>query len=357
MNAEGAILDVYPIENYGTSLNSTVDSRWVHSSRFEQDDNGKLTEKGKTDIYNDKDIWGADGINIKKPIKNVALYHYNYDFASKKQNHVHKLFSNYIGGKSNEGFYGHKFSELAAFYTIGTYGGISFVVSSNESNGENPFYYNGYVSGDYSFEDTYCLALTSNYDNSIGTNAAKWTEYCLKPLTKITFHDFTPVSNLGLMLWNSDIYNIDNEDYKGTTSSIEDGTSGAFYKISYPDNIKERDDTNFINENIHFRGNNYNINTSKEKNYSSMNIFRMNRFKRKQQAVKFNEADGRIPISYIGYAKYRLEEGHMIERNHSKLGSFFSGDKYDTEPITVYKNNIGNYILKSARITEKSEEG
>ena len=358
MNAEGAIENAYPIENYGASLNSTVDSRWVHSSRFEQDDNGKLTEKGKTDIYNDKDIWGADGINIKKPIKNVALYHYNYDFASKKQNHVHKLFSNYIGGKSNEGFNSHKFSNLAAFYTFGMFSGVVFLVSSNESNGDTPFYFNGYVSNDYSYDGTYCLALTSNYDNSTGTNAAKWTEYCLKPESEVTFHDFTPVSNLGLMLWNSDIYNTDNGDYKGTTSSIEDGTSGAFYKISYPDNIKERDDTNFINENIHFRGDNYQINTSKEKdNYSSMNIFRMNRFKRKQQAIKFNEADGRIPISYIGYAKYRLEEGHMIQRKHSKLGSFFSGDKYDTEPITVFKNNIGNYILKSANITEKSEDG
>lgn len=54
----------------------------------------------------------------------------------------------------------------------------------------------------------------------------------------------------------------------------------------------------------------------------------------------------------MGYAKYRLEEGHMIERKRSWVSSAVGGDKYDTEPITVYKNNIGNYTLRGFTKTE-----
>jgi hypothetical protein len=88
----------------------------------------------------------------------------------------------------------------------------------------------------------------------------------------------------------------------------------------------------------------------KDENYSpsfaEVNKVRTHRFKRRQLAVKFDESEARFPISFQGFAKYRYESGHMVERKRSWGSRKIKGDKWDTEPITVYKKNIGNYTLK-----------
>lgn len=346
----------YSLEEYGTDSSLTPDANvyWIHSDKFELE-NGELTKEAEKQIINDFDIWGGNGVNIQKPITNVSLYHYNYDFASKKQNHTHCLFSKYAGGQSNKAFGSHKWSELAAFYTYGTYGGVTFKVAPNESNSYTPHYYNGneHGSGDYNYGGTYCLALTSNYHDTSGTNSKNWTEYCLEPKAYDTFHDFTPVGNIGLLLWNTELMNKDNSTYKGTTSTIESGDSDYYYTTHYSLDLSSVDVRKFVTEKIHLNGVEFPIKNMKTGDAVEI---RKNRFKRKQQAIKLNEAEGRIPISYIGKAKYRLEEGHMIERKRSWGSSVFKGDKYDTEPITVYKNNIGNYTLKSIRTPDDEKD-
>lgn len=311
----------------------------IHSSKYELDEDGKrLTTEAFNHVTNSKDIWGNDGVNIVKPIKNVSLHHYNYDFASKHQNHYHNLFSSKIGGVSNKGYGGKKFEHLAAFYTYGCYGGVVLRVASNLGT----YYFNGNEHGnsDFTFVSTYCLGLNGNYvDSSEGiyTLPEEWNTYCLSPKRYDTFHDFTPVGNAGLILWNGEVYNIKNTTYKGTSSKIENNLKNNYYITHYPTDLRETNSDNFITEKNSLKK------VSSFKSGNAVND-RTNRFIRKQQAIKLNEAEGRIPISHIGQAKYRMIGGHMIERK--RKGRLIHGDKYDTEPISVIKNNIGNYTLK-----------
>lgn len=197
------------------------------------------------------------------------------------------------------------------------------------------------------------MALTSNYHDTSGTNSARWTEYCLYPKKTDTFHDFTPVGNVGLLLWNTELMNKNNSTYKGTTSTIEKGKSNYYYTTHYSLDLSSVDIRKFVTEKVNINGSYFPIKNMKT---GLPDEIRKNRFKRKQQAVKLNEAEGRIPISYMGKAKYRLEEGHMIERERSWWSSTFAGDDYDTEPITVYKNNIGNYTLKSIHKPDEAKD-
>ena len=309
----------------------------IHSSKYELTEDGNaLTSEAFSHVTNSKDIWGNDGVNIRKPITNVSLYHYNYDFASKHQNHYHNLFSSKIGGVSNKGYEGKKFEHLAAFYTYGCYGGVVLRVASNLGT----YYFNGNEHGnsDFTFVSTHCLALNGNYvDSTTYTLPKNWNTYCLSPKKYDTFHDFTPVGNAGLLLWNGDIYNTSNTNYKGTSSDIENNLKNNHYITHYPTDLRETNSDNFITEKNSLKG----VNSFKSGN--AVND-RKNRFIRKQQAIKLNEAEGRIPISHIGQAKYRMIGGHLIERKTK--GRYIDGDKYDSEPISVIKNNIGNYTLK-----------
>lgn len=343
------------LDDYTATLTSPSKNR-IHSSRYKlREDKKGLEEEDFSYVENSPDIWNNQGLNIKKPLTNVSLHHHNYDFAAKSKNHFHYLFSSSSGGVSNKGYKGHKFEELAAFYAYGTYAGVTFRVASNLGT----YYYNGneHNSDDYNYGDTYCLALTSNYINNknyINIDgdevendlSNQWNTYCLRPTKDDTFHDFTPVGNAGLILWNGDVYNTDNNDtYKGTSKEIEDSINNVYYITNYPLDLKDTNVDNYITE--------INYLNQKVENFKTGNATedRTNRFKRKQQVIKLNEAEGRIPISFHGQAKYRLEEGHMIERERSWGSKLFKGDDYDTEPITVYKNRIGNYILKGVNMS------
>ena len=362
--------DVDTASKYIDNLKSGSNIYWIHSSKFEMDDDDNLTEKSKKEITNDWDIWGNHGINIQKPIEEVGLYHYNYDYSTKKQNHYHFLFSSQAGGSSNLPFNKtYDWSQLAAFYVWGSYGGIKFKVAANESDGTVPFLYTGneHGSSDYNYGKTYCLALTSNYENNYGINSKDWMDYCLSAKKSITFHDFTPIGNAGLTLWNSDVFNtkgtrekivVDEETdyiyhpkYAGTTESIENGTGRFYFTTYYTLDLKSEDISKYVTEKVYLTSvGSFKPSSEADATYNRAKEIRRKRFKRKQQAVKLNEAEGRIPISSIGNAKYRLEEGHMIERKRSLGSRIFKGDKYDTEPITVYKNNIGNYTLKAQNL-------
>jgi hypothetical protein len=46
----------------------------------------------------------------------------------------------------------------------------------------------------------------------------------------------------------------------------------------------------------------------------------------------------------------------MIERKRSFFSRVIGGDDYDTEPITVFKNKIGNYVLKGIKIPTGEED-
>jgi hypothetical protein len=177
----------------------------------------------------------------------------------------------------------------------------------------------------------------------------------LQPSKNSTFHDFSPIGNMGLLLWNGDLLNADTGTYCGTKESIEKGDTNYYYTTHYTLDLREQDIQTFVTEKTKLNGTNFSIINLLNPN-ASIERLRKDRFKRKQQAIKLNEAEGRIPISYIGNAKYRLEEGHMIERERSWGSKVFKGDDYDTEPITVYKNKIGNYTLKGVNLPTTDSE-
>jgi hypothetical protein len=281
------------LEDYGRTLDADCNAYWIHSDKYKLDDDDELTEEAWEQIKGDTDIWGQSGVNIRKPIRKVALYHYNYDFASKVKNHQHLLFSARPGGKDNVPFYGKKFENLAAFYTWGSYGGVRFKVAPNESNGTRTHYYNGneHGSNDFNYCATYCLALNCNYVNTTEVNGEAWSTYCLRPSNTNTFHDFTPVGNMGLLLWNGDLMNHDEEnniEYQGTTARIEQGNSDFFYTNYHSLNLRETDIKKRVTEIVNLSGVNFRIDNLKpdkhsaKLTYSECNKIRKDRFKRKQ---------------------------------------------------------------------------
>lgn len=154
-------------------------------------------------------------------------------------------------------------------------------------------------------------------------------DYCLKHNTT-TFHDFSPIPNIGLYLWNNEIFNNGaTTNLKGTTAEIENGTSG-FYYYDINGKIYSFDKkTNFL------------IDSSAKK---GTNEYKVQKFKRRQQAIKLDEFESRLPISFKGHAKYALRSLHVVYRD-SHSGT-------DTEESSLTYKNVCGYEFRSFDVSE-----
>lgn len=257
-----------------------------------------------------KDILGKKlSIDIKKPFKTYGLHYFNFDILSPKPKHRHYLFSSVSGGND---------SKNTSFYTktLYEYGYSSLSYKATPLNG-------GLPSGNFNFSTT-----TWGYD---------WLDYCIN-LNRTHFQAFTPIPNLGMMLWNGDIYT---GSTKGSLTAIENGTTN--FGFINAQNQQYMFDSNFkLSKTV----NNVSLQNVSTVDYNNLNIVRTQRFKRKQQSIKLNESESMIPISSQGFARYQIITNHKWKRKKS-WGSRATGRKWDTEYGTSIINNVGGYQLKS----------
>lgn len=174
-------------------------------------------------------------------------------------------------------------------------------------------------------ENSYTESARNDKFRNDGIN---WLDYCLKTSNGF-FHDYTPIPNIGMMLWNRDRYNTDNTVYKGTYENVE--INGNQYSFL---------DGTGTTRTLYNNQANWNSEESISSTYGSMNKMRTLRFKRRQQAMKLNEAEGISPISFTGFAKYQIESEHTFKRK-KKLG----GGDWEWGHLRI--QNVSNYVLQS----------
>lgn len=293
---------------------------WKYKLHSEQmiDDAGEVKN-------NPTDIHGHVGIDIQKPFTQYGLYYFNYDYLTPHKKHYHNLWSAHPATNGNTDFSGR-------IYVTHGYN------SSTAIHFEDKKTDYGSVGG-----------LTNNFTNPSTTFGKQWFNYCINFGTQF-FHNFTPIPNLGLMLWNSSIYNQEEKDYKykGTLQDVENGNNSSFGFINGQDEtITMTGDFKLTTTLI-----GYAMNPSDaQANYVKLNDVRTQRFKRRQQAIKFNEAEGRLPISSKGTGQYSIYTRHVFLRKRS-WGSRLCGDKWDTEHGNLHIKNVTNYKFGTSLIAE-----
>ena len=274
-------------------------------------------------------------IDIKKsPLTEVnKLYHHHYDFGAKATKHRHYLFTNVEGAREDSvhGSGDAANDPMWLAYTLFHHNGAYRWQYKKKYANEKEIL----KQGDYG--KAFLGALRDNFRNPNTENGKDWMDYCLKH-NKLTFHDFSPIPNIGLYLWNNEIFNTEaTTSLKGTTAEIENGTSGFYYydingKIYSFDNK-----SNFL------------INSS-----AKGDEYKVQKFKRRQQAIKLDEFESRLPISYKGHAKYALKSLHVVYRDSHggtdneessltykgicgyELSSFNVHDDFESNGLTVY---------------------
>lgn len=319
----------------------TLDTiRYAHTNReevIEVKDSGEKDEWGNSIIVHnyigkDKDRWGNIGIDISKPITEVnKIYPPNYDFGIITKLHRHHLFSSVAGGKEEE-----------ANFTENRYVSYSFKTIDR-----------GSLTHEYTYDKKKKITTGSLRDNYIASNTeygSQWLNYGLNRDVKF-FHGFTPISNLGLYLWNADIYNRYvrvpktikrhihlhrlTEKFEGTKSFIEDGNSSMRYFDSKGNTYTFDANSNFIIKKIEI------TDEMTPDEIEKANIEnKIQKLKRKQQAIKLNEFEMRLPISYTGFARYQVVVNHRWYRKKKGSGK-------EMEHGAHYFRNACNYELKS----------
>ena len=312
--------------NTATSFTSVLSQEnWkykLHSA--DMVDDGSIKEINPTDIHGDV------GIDIQKPFTEYGLYYFNYDYLTPHKKHYHNLWS---GNQASNG--------------KGDWTGRINVIHGRHS--KTTIYHEKDKKDNFT-----CGGLTENFVSPNATPgndrySDQWFNYCIK-LSEQFFHNFTPVPNLGLMLWNSSIYNTGGGTYKGTIQRVENGS------ISY----------GFINgqdEAVTMGGNfklsetllGFSLSNNNQRNYIKLNDVRTQRFKRRQQAIKFNEAEGRIPISSVGTGQYCIWTRHVHQRKQS-WGSRAIGNKWDTEYGELFITDVSGYKLGTSTIGKGEEQ-
>ena len=287
----------------------------LHSEKMVNDD-GEVVEINPTDIHS------SVGIDIQKPFTQYGLYYFNYDYLTPHKKHYHKLWSTNPASNGNGDFSGR----------IYVTHGFNSSTSIFHENGKTDY---GSTGG-----------LTDNFTNPNTTFGRQWFDYCINFGTQF-FHNFTPIPNLGLMLWNSSIYNTGGGNYKGTLQSVENGNNSYGFINAQDETVKMSG--NFkISETLL----GYTMSQSNNQmNYIKLNDVRTQRFKRRQQAIKFNEAEGRLPISSKGTGQYSIFTRHVSLRKRS-WGSNLRGKKWDTEHGNLHIKNVTDYKLGSSTIEE-----
>lgn len=287
--------------NYST-YNKTLSNNtnyFVHSASVMK--NGNVENK---ETYNypgadgesfNKDAFGKNGIDIVKNINKICTlntqngvqvpHSFNFEYLTNVDNHYHLGFGSRAGGEGNED----KSKEIIQeFYRQAKY----YQVFTDKCLWDNPSIF--YL-----------------------PRGAQWANYCLSNKT-VFFDNYTPVPNMGYMLFNPEIYNAYNREqkngdvnYKGTIKNFQHNWSKSgygyfdaqnkWYPLTIEHSIKP---THAQAKNLIKKANHTQL-------YTNLEEHRISKIKRKQLAMKLNESQGRIPISQIGKAQFGLYSKHF----------------------------------------------
>jgi hypothetical protein len=182
---------------------------WKYKLHSEQMvDDGAVGEK-----INPTDIHNAVGIDIQKPFTKYGLYYFNYDYLTPHKKHYHNLWSAHPATNGKGDFTGRIYVTHGYNYNVYVF----------HEDGKTDY---GSTGG-----------LTNNFTNPNTTFGTQWFNYCINFSTQF-FHNFTPIPNLGLMLWNSSIYNTGGGKYKGTLQSVENGSNSYGFINGQDETVK-----------------------------------------------------------------------------------------------------------------------
>ena len=99
----------------------------------------------------------------------------------------------------------------------------------------------------------------------------------------------------------------------------------------------------------------FSLSNNNQRNFLKLNDVRTQRFKRRQQAIKFNEAEGRIPISTVGKGQYCIWTRHVHQRKQS-WGSRMCGNKWDTEYGELFIKDVSGYKLGTSMVGNNEQK-
>ena len=293
--------------NYYQNLTINNNTFYVHSKKIlDYDDAGDPIYPTSEGFNLDEN--GRVGIDIQKNITsifaNVATsqgdfaytipHEHNIEYLTNVYNHYHLGFSSVAGGEGPDDL-----SKLIIHehYRPQKY----FKLHINRCLWQNPY-------------DFY------------QARGAEYANYCLSN-SNVFFDNYTPVPNLGAMIFNSQIYNPSNienhetestkyPDYVGTIKTFEDNWAKSGYgyydaqnnwhplteKHSIRPSLKQ---IRNIVDKLEY------TDESKDSFRKSLEQHKFTKQIRKQLAIKLNESEGRLPISSIGKAQFALWGKHF----------------------------------------------
>lgn len=297
--------------------------------------------------------------------KNTPLWSYNYRFP-KEDKHYHLMFSDVQGGYDPKQIRKNGANQYANIYHCTNtrrgnwqfiqswfYDKVLFTNKTHSYDFPDAFYTNAQLPNHHSTNAPFNVA-----DTTKGTGYAKnyekdeqFLKYCLGGVWEDNrFYDnYTPIPNVGLMLFNAGIYN------KITPTSFNALTSANLIKYGQTlkqangeaDNpYKYQGTLKIIEDNLDTF---YYVDAQKNKHYLNQanqtenGESKINLDRRMMMAIKMNQAEGNIPISYVGNAQYTNYYAFSIKRRDSGLEK----KKRVTKEYT--RSNIAGYKLMSPK--------
>ena len=297
--------------------------------------------------------------------KNTPLWSYNYRFP-KEDKHYHLMFSDVQGGYDPKQIRKNGANQYANIYHCTNtrkgnwqfiqswfYDKVLFTNKTHSYDFPDAFYTNDQLPNRSSTNAPFNVADTTkgkgyakNYEKD-----EQFLKYCLGGVWEDNrFYDnYTPIPNVGLMLFNAGIYNkITPTSFNALTSpnlikygsALKQANGEADNPYKYQGTLK------IIEDNLDTF---YYVDAQKNKHYLNQanqtenGESKINLDRRMMMAIKMNQAEGNIPISYVGNAQYVNYYAFSIKRRESGLKK----KKRVTKEYT--RSNIAGYKLMSPK--------
>ena len=226
--------------NYYDKNNQTLDLQKIHrlyyySKDFFDEAEGMLKAPLKDDFGNFGNAYEKFYSKGTTPKDAVELHFYNYDFLTPTTTHTHQLFSNHQGGigltndytkcyyyDTNQNDGGNLHKRWALKNTINRnllFNNVSYPSTKWQSPSQK-------VEIGGTRKSLFGQSNTSTSQNSktkkvkgwdevgwVLQQSKLWLDYCLGQHTKQLFKNFTPIPNVGLFLFNGDLFNQKSRQY------------------------------------------------------------------------------------------------------------------------------------------------
>lgn len=262
-------------------------------------------------------------INNKKDLTSVdKLYFHTYDNFVEKEKHKHNLFTSKEGGTT-----GTNNKQLNYIHCSNTRGG-------NETYNKWYWHYGTFLNIDRTYSKTDLFVQNYRvykFNTGVGwDDGGVYANYCMGSVSNIYnggfYEKYTPIPNMGLYLFNTSICN------NGAAAKHSDGTYMARGTHRDCDGFMDAEGT------WHKLNKEAPITATQTSDNASIVKYDEEKWRRKFYAMKLNEAEGFIPISYYGKASGFMVIAHSRdERSGSKSSSRNTYQDY------IY--NIGGYKL------------